>query len=310
MNHDKQSGPFDPLLLATFLAVVQTRSFTAAGKRLSLRQSTVSQHIRRLEAAAARRLLLRDTHSVRLTQDGEAMVEFARTILEANARAGRYFAAAELRGRLRFGASEDFVTTRLPEVLRDFTRQHPQVDLELTVELSSLLFQKLDAGALDLVLGKRLAPGGGEGRGGPEPAGGWGGRGQVVWREPLVWIGREDWAPSPGRPLPLILFPPPSITRTAALDAMALGGGDWRLACTSSSLSGLRAAALAGLGVSVQARSMVPAGLVALPPSALLPPLAEVEFIVTAGRLAPQGPARALAETMLASGNRLQSWNS
>jgi DNA-binding transcriptional LysR family regulator len=68
---------FDTVLLKTFMAVVQTRHFTEAGRRLGLSQSTVSQHVRRLEAIAGRRLLARDTHAVSLTSDGEAMVGFA-----------------------------------------------------------------------------------------------------------------------------------------------------------------------------------------------------------------------------------------
>jgi len=40
---------------------------------------------------------------------------------------------SELRGRLRFGASADFVTSLLPEVLREFVRTHPLVEFELTV---------------------------------------------------------------------------------------------------------------------------------------------------------------------------------
>src|ERR1700735_2123534 len=97
----------DPVLLQTFLAVAQTRSFTRTAERLGLRQSTVSQHIRKLEQEAGRRLFVRDTHSVTMTADGEAMLEFARNILAANERAERYFGAAPLRGTLRFGASED-----------------------------------------------------------------------------------------------------------------------------------------------------------------------------------------------------------
>jgi DNA-binding transcriptional LysR family regulator len=94
----------DPVLLQTFLAIAQTRSFTQAAARLGLRQSTVSQHIRKLEEEAGRRLFVRDTHSVTTTADGEAMIEFARGILAANERAERYFAGSQLRGRLRFGA--------------------------------------------------------------------------------------------------------------------------------------------------------------------------------------------------------------
>ena len=45
---------FNPVLLQTFLVVAQTRSFTQAAERLGFRQSTVSQHIRKLEKEAGR----------------------------------------------------------------------------------------------------------------------------------------------------------------------------------------------------------------------------------------------------------------
>jgi len=63
----------EPVLLESFLAVAQARNFSEAGRRLGLRQSTISQHIRKLEDAAGRRLFVRDTHSVMPTADGEAM---------------------------------------------------------------------------------------------------------------------------------------------------------------------------------------------------------------------------------------------
>ena len=82
---------YDPAQLRTFLAVSQTLSFTQAARRLGVRQSTVSQHVRRLEDATGRPLFTRDTHSVELTEDGEAMLGFARTILAAHERAGGFF---------------------------------------------------------------------------------------------------------------------------------------------------------------------------------------------------------------------------
>ena len=42
----------EPVLLESFLAVAQARNFSEAGRRLGLRQSTISQHIRKLEDAA------------------------------------------------------------------------------------------------------------------------------------------------------------------------------------------------------------------------------------------------------------------
>jgi DNA-binding transcriptional LysR family regulator len=281
----------DPVLLDSFLTVAQTRNFSEAGRRLGLRQSTVSQHVRKLEAAAGRRLFVRDTHSVVPTADGEAMVGFARSILEANDRAQRYFAGSELRGRVRFGTSEDFVSSRLPEVLRDFVQRHPLVDVELTVDLSATLNTMLDDGALDVALCKRRA--------GDD-------RGRLVWRDRLAWIGTEETRLDPGQPLPLILYTPPSITRTVALETLEQIGRSWRIVCSSGSLSGLRAAALAGLGVTVHARGLIPEGLVEMPAAYRLPELGEVEFVVLGGGRDRRGPAAALADAILANGDRLQ----
>jgi len=45
---------FEPTHLESFLAVAQTRNFTEAGRRFGLQQSTISQHVRKLEAAFPR----------------------------------------------------------------------------------------------------------------------------------------------------------------------------------------------------------------------------------------------------------------
>src|ERR1700744_1094290 len=136
---------YPPELLTSFVTVANSRSFPEAGRRLGLGQSTISQHVRKLESIAGRRLFERDTHSVALTEDGQAMLIFAQSILETEERARRFFAGSELRGRLRFGSSEDFVLSRMPAILRNFTRRHPEVDLELTIALSGDLNEMMAA---------------------------------------------------------------------------------------------------------------------------------------------------------------------
>lgn len=288
---------YDPAQLRTFLAVAQTLSFTQAARRLGVRQSTVSQHVRRLEDAVGRTLFSRDTHSVELTEDGEAMLGFARRILAVHEQAAAFFSGTRPRGRLRFGASEDFVLTRLPEILESFRHANPEVDLELTVELSGTLHEQLAAGKLDLVLAKRR----------PEDP-----RGAPVWRDELVWIGAERLRLDPERPLPLIVYPPPGITRALALEALERQGRAWRIACTSGSLNGLIAAARAGLGVMAHSRGLIPPGLVRVPERAGLPELGAVDFVLVHGdrtghgdHTAARSAADALAEAVLSGGDRL-----
>ncbi|WP_406425329.1 LysR substrate-binding domain-containing protein [Streptomyces sp. NBC_00873] len=283
---------YDSAQLRTFLAVAQTLSFTQAARRLGVRQSTVSQHVRRLEDATGRQLFTRDTHRVDLTVDGEAMLGFARTILQAHERAAAFFTGTRLRGRLRFGASEDFVQTRLPEILESFRRDHPEVELELTVELSGTLHRQLEAGRLDLVLAKR--------RTGDT-------HGELVWQDALAWIGAPQLRIDPDRPVPLVLFPPPGLTRARALEVLEEHGRSWRVACTSTSLSGLVAAAHAGLGVMAHTRGLIPPGLTPVPARAGLPELGDVDFVLLHGRRrdAAQEAADALAAAILAGGDRL-----
>ncbi|HEY1857016.1 LysR substrate-binding domain-containing protein [Acidocella sp.] len=275
----------DPVLLRSFVAVAEAQSFTVAARQLGLSQSTVSQHVSRLEKQVGRLLLARDTHAVTTTTDGDVVLPFARRALQANARISQQLSSANLRGRIRFGASEDFVFSALGDVLAEFVAGHSAIDLELTVALSEQLYEKYDSGQLDLILAKR--------REGDK-------RGRIAWADRLRWIGRPDISLDPAAPVPLVVFPPPSKTRELALAALEDAGRSWRIACTSGSLSGLRAAAMAGLGVIPHAGQLVPPGLSFVDTSNLLPRLAEIEFIVM-GPSKTNKAANALADVLLES---------
>jgi DNA-binding transcriptional LysR family regulator len=121
---------YDPEQLRTFLTVAQSLSFTRAAENLGLGQPTVSQHIRKLESAVGRPLFIRDTRSVVLTADGEAMARFARSILAAHEQAVAYFTGSGLSGRLRFGVTDDLALTPVPSILREFRELCPRIDLE------------------------------------------------------------------------------------------------------------------------------------------------------------------------------------
>lgn len=279
-------------LLQTFVVVAESGSFTGAGRTLGLRQSTVSQHIRRLEELTGRRYVDRNTHSVGLTPEGEILLDHARAILGRYDRLQQHLAAAPLRGRLRFGASEDFVLSALPNVLAAFARRHPDLDIELNVGLSEDLRADFDAGRLDLAFVKR--------RDGDS-------RGHIAWKEPIEWMAHPEFRLDPNAPLPLILYPPPSITRIGVLETLEKAGRPWRIAFTSASVSGLSAAARAGIGLLPHSVRLMPPGLAIVPPREALPRLPDIQFAI----LSPDhpGPAvEALATTIISwAGTRQQA---
>ena len=284
---------YDPQLLATFLAVEQTGSFTRAAARLGLQQPTVSQHIRKLEEQAGRTLVLRDTHSVALTADGEAMAGFARNILAACDQAAAYFSGSRPRGRLRIGIADDLALTRLPQILRDFRRDNPLVDFDLIVDQSGLLHQRLESDKLDIFIGKRAI---GKRPGGEES-------GQLVKRDRLVWVGTPTTRLDLTRPLPLVVYPSPSVSRTEMRRALNRARLPYRSVCVCRGVNGLIAAVAAGVGIAAMAASLVPAQLTRLEPGHRLPELGTIDLVMLTNPRTGQRPAvRALTSTVLASG--------
>lgn len=276
---------FDPVLLKTFLAVAETRSFTNAAASLGLSQPTVSQHIRKLEDAAGRVLVSRDTRDVRLTDNGDAMAGFARTILAAHSSATDYFSGSAMKGRLRFGAGDDLAITQLPRILRHFRQLYPQINLELTVTQSGTLYRRLRAGQLDLIFVKES----------PDESS----EGVRVNRDRMVWMGHDKIVLEPEHPVPLVAYNAPSMSRQIGIDALEAAGRTWRITCNSREVSGLLAAVRAGLGVAVFPQSLIPDDLVKVTTRFGLPMLGDVDFTLLAHPGAPKEPTDALISAIM-----------
>ena len=251
-------------------------SFTRAAGQLGLSQPTVSQHVRRLEEAAGRQLVLRDTRTVSLTDNGEAMAGFARTILAAHDEAVSYFTGSAMRGRLRFGAADELALSELPTILREFRQLYPRINLELTVTQSGILHRRLAANSLDLIFINQEADSG---------------RGRLVRRDRLVWVGHRPGAAGraraagPGHHLPRAESQPLGRDRLPWRSAHRT----WRITCNTREINGVLAATRAGIGICVLAQSRVPADLRVLSGRFGLPPLPDVEMALIAN---PRSAAR------------------
>ena len=136
--------------IEVFVAVAEAKGFRAAGGRLGVSGSAVSQALRRLEERLGVALVRRTTRSVHLTEAGERLFAAARPALDdlrsAVAAVGEL--GDEPRGTLRLhvsGAAESFLSGPL---LADFMKeyQHVQLDLFVSDEPVDIVAAGYDAG--------------------------------------------------------------------------------------------------------------------------------------------------------------------
>ena len=121
--------------MTTFVAVAETEGFRAAGARLGVSHSTVSQTLRRLEERLGVALVQRSTRSVRLTEAGKRLYSSLRPALD-EVRA-TVAALGELgdqpRGTLRVHISSAAQMMVGDSLLTGFLMEHPHIQLDLVV---------------------------------------------------------------------------------------------------------------------------------------------------------------------------------
>jgi DNA-binding transcriptional LysR family regulator len=126
----------------------------------------------------------------------------------------------------------------------------------------------------------------------------------TIWRGPLRWVSSERYAPHRLDPLPLALaggLGNDCSWRRAAIECLERAGRRYRLAYTSSTLTGTFAPVMAGLAVTVSAAMWLPPGLHIVPPCDLLPPLSDTAVFMLLGR-APRQPLTDVLAQHLAGG--------
>lgn len=136
--------------MAVFVAVAQARGFRAAGDRLGVSASAVSQSIRKLEEQLGVVLVQRTTRSVHLTEAGERLFASVRPALEEvrSAVAALGELTSEARGTLRLVVSTGAERFLRDELLAEFltTHSHIQLDIAVTNEIRDIVASGYDAG--------------------------------------------------------------------------------------------------------------------------------------------------------------------
>ncbi|MGD9209946.1 MAG: LysR substrate-binding domain-containing protein, partial [Desulfobacteraceae bacterium] len=239
-------------LLRTFLTAADAKSYTAAASIVHRTQSAVSMQMRRLEEMIRRPLFKRNGRSMELTSEGQTLLWYARRILKLHDEALAAVIRPELSGRVCVGAPEDYAERLLPKVLARFAATYPQVQVDLSCLFTHQLIKALDDGELDLAV---LNTG--------EVAQ----RGQMIYREQVVWITSDQHLVHEQDPVPLALYYEDCVYREWAVKSLQGINRNYRIAYTSPGIAGILAAVKGGLAVAPIARSSIPAGVRILGPA-------------------------------------------
>lgn len=119
-------------LMRTFIRIVEAGSLSSAARQLETTQATVSRRLQSLESMLGSRLILRITHAMKLTDDGERCYQHARQVVDAWLALEDEMSIADERpvGVLRVRAPHAFGQQQLLGPLVSFLQRYPQLAVE------------------------------------------------------------------------------------------------------------------------------------------------------------------------------------
>ncbi|RJX38687.1 LysR family transcriptional regulator [Paenibacillus pinisoli] len=145
--------------LQTFLTLTQCLSFTEAADRLYCSQPSVSMQIQSLEDELGVPLFDRIGKKLYLTKQGEHFKPYAEQIINLFHSAKDHIRQFEdlSYGTLSFGASNFVGVYLLPSILKEFTTEYPEININMNITSSAQLIRMLETNKLEfLVLSSRI----------------------------------------------------------------------------------------------------------------------------------------------------------
>jgi DNA-binding transcriptional LysR family regulator len=238
----------DIVPLRSLVAIADTGGVHRAAASLRMAQSSVSQHVRRLERVLGTPIVTPDGRGVRFTAEGAALVVEARSILAAHDAALHRLAVG--RGpEVVVGVTDHASDQLLPSVMATLAGTFPDLQVSFRFDRTARLVESVERGVVDVAVYVSEAT--------TSP-------GEPVGRLPLLWCAAPGWTPpAAGRPWPLLAIEEPCAIRRRGLSVLAAHGVPSRVVGEAAYLAGVLGAARAGLGVALVAvLGAPPSGLV------------------------------------------------
>ncbi len=132
------------------IAIAQQKNMTRAAQELFVTQSSLSQHLARLEKELGTPLFFRTKNELVLTPAGELYVEAAEKVVRIQQELYQKIACLDQRGHIRVGVTSNFALRMLAEIIPQFKREYPSVSIEISEVGLPVLVRMLSQEAVDL----------------------------------------------------------------------------------------------------------------------------------------------------------------
>ncbi|SLN46973.1 LysR family transcriptional regulator [Oceanibacterium hippocampi] len=275
-------------LLRTFVAICDTKSFTAAARQVGRTQSAVSLQMKRLEGSLGRPLFQRGSPGVVLTEHGVMLGPNARRILAAVSETLASFDRATVEGVFVIGMPDDYAPRVLVPTLQAFGALFPLASVDIVIDESRALVKRLAEGSVDLAF---VTEDEGPMSGGP-----------TAFVDEMVWVTSRSGDVHLRDPLPIAVWDDDqdsyaSHMRTR-LEELAR---PYRIVVLARSMTGLRGAVGSGLAASAMMRSSVTGEMRELTERDGFPPLARLSVRLEKAHMKKSAAVDALEQALLAA---------
>lgn len=232
--------------IEAFYWTAKLGSIHAAADHLNFSQPAVSSRIKELESAMNLELFSRKNQRVQLTAAGRNALAHAERVLHA----GKDFeqlgiSTAPLEGVLRLGSDESNAMVALTDVLTQLKLRHPRLIVELTIDVGSVLVEKLRKRELDIALHTNAGAA-------PHVID------QLIGWVEFQWLASPDmdvsdglFVPSVAAKLPIVTHSPPSTLNGVVQKWLRSGGVDFEGVNFCNSLSLMLRLVRAGHAIAV-----------------------------------------------------------
>ncbi|MBD1582308.1 LysR family transcriptional regulator [Pseudoalteromonas sp. S16_S37] len=249
--------------IRAFLAISEYKSFTKAADALGTTQATLSVKLKRLEEKLDVRLLERTPRKVRLSSAGEAFLPEARQLIAANDRAIASLVSPQRQFKLGvgchvFGPEIQMVLSRLRDA-------EPTLQIELSVDSSSVLVEHCNSGALNAIIVRSD-----DGRY----------EGDVLCPEHFGWYAAEQFAYDAQGPLPIANLKDHCGLRNVAAQTLDKAQIKWHEAFVGNNITAVITAISAGLAVGIFPHRAAPADLIEVSEKLNLPEIPSSSVLI------------------------------